>query len=102
MCPVAGWLGLTSPVVQAWTNHGHNSSSPDDCFYTTDRKLKWGWQTVHCRCPWEPDQCASREKQDKMLENLIAWVVGKREVEYGLARHRAIYDNYQGARQEYH
>ncbi len=38
-----------------------------------------------------------------MLEDLINWVreYEQREDEYGLARHRAIYDNFQGTKREY-
>ncbi len=53
--------------------------------------------------PWEPDKFPSPEEQDKMLADLISWVreYERREDEYGLARHRAIYDNFHGTKQEY-
>ncbi len=53
--------------------------------------------------PWEPDKFTSPEEQDKMLEDLISWVreYEEREDEYGLARHRAIYDNFEGTKREY-
>ena len=58
----------------------------------------------HCRKrPWEPDKFETPEDQDKMLEELISWVgeYETRDDEYGLARHRAIYDGFDGAKQEY-
>ncbi len=58
----------------------------------------------HCRKrPWEPDKFETSEDQDKMLGDLIGWVgeYETRDDEYGLARHRAIYDGFQGAKQEY-
>lgn len=44
--------------------------------------------------PWEPKKFSSSREQDEKLENLIAWVKSyeTREDEYGLLRHRAVFD----------
>ena len=58
----------------------------------------------HCRKrPWEPDKYGSSEDQDKLLKDLIEWVgeYEHREDEYGLDRHRAIFDGFQRNKQEY-
>ena len=60
--------------------------------------------TAHCRGrPWEPEKFASAAEQDAHLENLIAWVATyeTREDEYGLKRHRALFDTFRGKKQEY-
>lgn len=59
---------------------------------------------AHCRArPWEPEKFASSREQDENLENLIRWVRSyeTREDEYGLARHRALYDSFQGKKREF-
>ena len=59
---------------------------------------------VHCRArPWEPEKFGSREEQDANLENLIGWVAAyeTREDEYGLKRHRALFDAFAGKKREY-
>jgi adenylate kinase family enzyme len=55
------------------------------------------------RRPWEPSKFATREEQDAMLEALIAWVrqYETRDDEYGLARHRAVFDAFAGVKREY-
>ena len=59
---------------------------------------------AHChRRPWEPTKFSSPEEQQAMLSNLIEWV-GEYEVrddEYGLKRHRRIYDRFSGKKREY-
>jgi adenylate kinase family enzyme len=58
----------------------------------------------HCRQrPWEPEKFASAAEQQVMLENLIQWVrdYETREDEYGLKRHRQIFDTYTGNKREY-
>lgn len=58
----------------------------------------------HCRArPWEPDKFSSREAQDEYLENLIEWVrtYEHRADEYGLSRHRALYDAFSGKKREF-
>ncbi len=58
---------------------------------------------AHCRArPWEPDKFGSREEQDANLENLIGWVAAyeTREDEYGLKRHRALFDAFEGKKRE--
>ncbi len=54
------------------------------------------------RRPWEPSKFATPEAQDAMLEALIAWVkdYGGRADEYGLGRHRAIFDAFAGPKIE--
>lgn len=58
----------------------------------------------HCRRrPWEPDKFATRQAQDAMLETLIDWVrdYETRDDEYGLKRHRRIFDRFRGRKREY-
>ena len=58
---------------------------------------------AHCRARlWEPGKFESIEEQNENLENLIDWVrqYETRSDEYGLARHRAIYESFQGRKFE--
>lgn len=60
---------------------------------------------AHCRArPWEPDKFRSREEQDSNLDNLLAWVATyeTRKDEYGLLRHRALFDSFAGRKREFH
>ncbi len=57
----------------------------------------------HCRArPWEPQKFSSPGEQDANLKNLIGWVRGyeTRDDEYGLRRHRAIYDAFRRRKHE--
>lgn len=59
---------------------------------------------AHCRArPWEPEKFRSSREQDEHLENLIEWVRSyeTRDDEYGLLRHRAIYDAFAGRKREF-
>ncbi|MCC5849725.1 MAG: shikimate kinase [Verrucomicrobia bacterium] len=59
---------------------------------------------AHCHArPWEPEKFKSRQQQDQNLENLIAWVrtYETRDDEYGLRKHRALYDSFAGKKREY-
>ena len=59
---------------------------------------------AHCRKrPWEPEKFPSTEQQNAMLDQLIQWVTEyeTRNDEYGLKRHRQIFDNFSGAKREY-
>ena len=59
---------------------------------------------AHCnRRPWEPSKFFSAEQQDAMLAQLIQWVkeYETRNDEYGLKRHRQIFDNFSGTKREY-
>lgn len=59
---------------------------------------------AHCRSrPWEPEKFRSRKEQDENLDNLIQWVRSyeKRSDEYGLPRHRALYDSFDGKKSEF-
>lgn len=59
---------------------------------------------AHCRSrPWEPDKFASAAEQQAMLEVLIDWVrqYETRDDEYGLKRHRAIFERFAGPKREY-
>ena len=59
---------------------------------------------AHCRArPWEPEKFPSPEAQNENLDNLIDWVRAyeTREDEYGLARHRQLYDSFRGQKREY-
>lgn len=58
----------------------------------------------HCRRrPWEPEKFPTREAQDAMLERLIEWVreYDTRDDEYGLRRHRTLFDRFDGNKREY-
>jgi len=58
----------------------------------------------HCKArPWEPEKFDSPEEQREMLLTLLAWVreYETREDEYGLKRHRKIYDLFTGKKREY-
>lgn len=58
----------------------------------------------HCRQrPWEPAKFTSPDEQAAMLEPLIQWVrqYETRDDEYGLRRHRRIFDRFNGAKREY-
>ncbi len=57
----------------------------------------------NCRArSWEPHKYASKEAQDEQLEFLLAWVSDyyRRADGASLARHRAIFDAYQGPKRE--
>jgi len=59
---------------------------------------------AHCKLrPWEPSKFASAEQQNEMLKQLIAWVKEYeiRDDEYGLKRHRRIFDSFAGTKREY-
>lgn len=59
---------------------------------------------AHCRGrPWEPEKFSSREEQNANLENLITWVATyeTREDEYGLKRHRKLFDAFSGKKREF-
>lgn len=59
---------------------------------------------IHCRQrPWEPAKFVSPEEQQLMLDDLIDWVITyeKRTDEFGLKRHRQIFDNFRGKKHEY-
>lgn len=52
--------------------------------------------------PWEPHKYASKEAQDAMLENLIAWVKDyyTRNDQWSLSAHRRLFDSYKGRKRE--
>jgi adenylate kinase family enzyme len=59
---------------------------------------------AHCkRRPWEPSKFSTTDEQDKMLGTLLAWVrdYETRNDEYGLKRHRRIYEQFTGPKREY-
>jgi adenylate kinase family enzyme len=59
---------------------------------------------AHCnRRPWEPEKFSSPEDQKAMLDHLIEWVkqYETRDDEYGLKRHRRIFDGFTGTKHEY-
>lgn len=59
---------------------------------------------AHCYSrPWEPEKFKSREEQAENLDNLIQWVRSyeTRTDEYGLIRHRALYESFGGKKREY-
>lgn len=55
------------------------------------------------RRPWEPEKFPSMRKQQAMLNQLIEWVqrYETRDDEYGLKRHRKIFDDFAGPKKEY-
>lgn len=75
--------------------------------YSTElRFLNPGIETcvAHCnRRPWEPSKFSSAEEQEAMLTPLIQWVqeYETRDDEYGLKRHRRIFDGFSGDKHEY-
>ena len=59
---------------------------------------------AHCnRRPWEASKFSSAEQQNAMLGQLTQWVkqYETRNDEYGLKRHRQIFDNFSGTKREY-
>lgn len=59
---------------------------------------------AHCKQrPWEPDKLASLEEQNTMLDYLLDWVskYETRDDEFGLKRHRHIFDESTGCKREY-
>lgn len=59
---------------------------------------------AHCRSrPFEPEKFASAEAQHAMLARLIDWVADYevRDDEYGLERHRELFDNFPGKKREF-
>ena len=58
----------------------------------------------HCMArPWEPEKFDTKESQNDNLSNLIGWVrqYEVRDDEYGLKRHRALYESFPGRKVEY-
>ena len=58
---------------------------------------------AHCRSrPWEPEKFCSQQEQDENLDNLLRWVGAyeTRDDEYGLDRHRALYESFAGKKRE--
>lgn len=53
--------------------------------------------------PWEPDKYPSKAEQDARLAFLIDWVreYELRTDEYSLARHRALFERFPGAKREF-
>jgi adenylate kinase family enzyme len=59
---------------------------------------------AHCKQrPWEPDKFASLDEQNAMLDYLLSWVseYETRDDEFGLKRHRQIFDRFCGLKREY-
>lgn len=59
---------------------------------------------AHCRKrPWEPEKFPSAEAQQNTLGQLLGWVeeYETREDEYGLKRHRKIFEGFAGAKREF-
>ncbi|MCC5867857.1 MAG: shikimate kinase [Gammaproteobacteria bacterium] len=58
---------------------------------------------AHCRArPWEPEKFSTKQAQAAHLDHLIAWVRSyeTRQDEYGLPRHRALYESFSGTKRE--
>ena len=59
---------------------------------------------AHCKQrPWEPEKFESNEAQEANLQNLIEWVSSyeNRQDEYGLHRHRTLFDSFSGQKHEF-
>ena len=59
---------------------------------------------AHChRRPWEPEKFSSPKDQNAMLDQLIQWVKDyvSRDDEFGLKRHRQLFDSFRGLKREY-
>jgi len=59
---------------------------------------------AHChRRPWEPEKFSTPEDQAAMLAQLVQWVRNyeTRDDEYGLKRHRQVFDRFKGPKHEY-
>ena len=59
---------------------------------------------AHChRRPWESEKFSSPKNQAAMLPILVPWVreYETREDEYGLKRHRQIFERFDGPKREY-
>ena len=59
---------------------------------------------AHCMArPWEPEKFISAKEKNENLQNLIEWVSAyeSREDEYGLKRHRALFDSFAGKKREF-
>ena len=70
------------------------------------RFLNPGVETCVAHCasrPWEPSKFSSPSEQQAMLDELLAWVreYETRNDEYGLRRHRKLYDTFSGSKREY-
>lgn len=54
------------------------------------------------RRPWEPHKYESKEAQDAMLGNLLAWVAGyyERHDAWSYQAHRRIFDSFEGRKSE--
>lgn len=58
----------------------------------------------HClKRPWEPEKFPTEAAQKEMLADLLAWVreYETRTDEYGLQRHREIFEHFSGKKREY-
>jgi adenylate kinase family enzyme len=58
---------------------------------------------AHChRRPWEPEKFSSPDDQAAMLSQLVQWVreYETRDDEYGLKRHRQIFESFEGRKRE--
>lgn len=59
---------------------------------------------THClKRPWEPEKFSTEKEQKEMLANLVAWVqeYETRTDEYGLQRHRLLFEGFSGKKREY-
>ena len=59
---------------------------------------------ANCRArPWEPEKYPSKEAQDQKLDFLLDWVreYETRDDEYGLKRHRQVFERFPGRKREY-
>jgi len=58
----------------------------------------------HCLMrPWEPDKFPSAKAQQAVLDYLVSWVreYETRNDEFGLQRHRRVFDSFTGNKREY-
>ena len=94
----------TTPFMACYPVRKTPAKDPFDC---QPREPLLGYTetcVAHCQArPWEPEKFETFKRQDENLENLIKWVRAYevRKDEYGLERHRAIYDSFQGNKFEF-
>ena len=92
----------------SWIVEGFYSDLIEEALpYCTElRFLNPGVAVAMERCkrrPFEPEKLSSKEEQDANLANLILWVseYETRQDEYGLKRHREIFESFEGPKIEF-
>lgn len=109
--PLEVSLGLLNNFIQSnqeWVIEGCYSELVEAALpYCTElRFLNPGVEVcvAHChRRPWEPEKFSSPDAQAAMLAMLVQWVKDyeTRDDEYGLRRHRQVFERFPGPKREY-